>query len=318
MNLLKSLLDWLNPKDKNIIPIEKFSDRIETKPVFTELPKDIDGIYKVFKEFKLEKYWETIRPHIKNRINVVTEPANEDVIPTGKSKIGGQPDLSSLTDWPITEAGKSLSFIAQLNMAEVSPYDNSGLLPDHGLISFFYCADQGAWGFDPKDKQRFKILFTENLNDLQKTTFPIDLEEHSIYNSNILKMESTLSLPNTEIDLLTDLFDNDTDWDNYYEISSGWGNQILGYPQCIQNAMELECQLVTNGLYCGDASGYDDPKGKLLEEGTKDWILLLQVDSEEDKTGMMWGDVGILYYWIKKKDLINKDFDKAWFILQCH
>ena len=85
----------------------------------------------------------------------------------------------------------------------------------------------------------------------------------------------------------------------------------------IQSEMELECQLVSNGLYCGDPSGYNDPKAKELEKGAKDWILLLQIDSEDEKTGMMWGDVGRLYFWIKREDLKNKNFNKSWMILQC-
>ncbi len=80
--------------------------------------------------------------------------------------------------------------------------------------------------------------------------------------------------------------------------------------------MELECELVTNGLYCGDPSGYNDPKAKTLEPNAKKWRLLLQIDSNEENE-MMWGDVGRLYFWIKKDDLINKNFDKSWFSLQC-
>ena len=81
--------------------------------------------------------------------------------------------------------------------------------------------------------------------------------------------------------------------------------------------MELECELVTNGLYCGDPSGYNDPKAKKLEPNAKNWQLLLQIDSNEENE-MMWGDGGRLYFWIKKDDLLNKNFDKTWFSLQCY
>ena len=106
--------------------------------------------------------------------------------------------------------------------------------------------------------------------------------------------------------------------DQYLNLPQDYSiNKMLGYANNIQSEMELECQLVTNGLYCGDPSGYNDTKAKGLEKGTKDWILLLQIDSEDEKTGMMWGDVGRLYFWIKKEDLGNKDFNKTWMILQC-
>jgi uncharacterized protein YwqG len=80
--------------------------------------------------------------------------------------------------------------------------------------------------------------------------------------------------------------------------------------------MEEECELVTNGIYCGDASGYNDPRVKSLEPNAKNWKLLLQIDSN-DENDMMWGDCGRLYFWIKKDDLFNKNFNNSWVILQC-
>ena len=80
--------------------------------------------------------------------------------------------------------------------------------------------------------------------------------------------------------------------------------------------MDLECQLVSNGLYCGDSSGYNDPRRERLEAGRSDWILLLQLDSDDD-AGMMWGDCGMLYFWIKKSDLKDNMFENCWMILQC-
>lgn len=32
---------------------------------------------------------------------------------------------------------------------------------------------------------------------------------------------------------------------------------------------------------------------------------------------MMWGDVGRLYYWIRREDLAQRRFDKVWLVLQC-
>jgi uncharacterized protein YwqG len=81
--------------------------------------------------------------------------------------------------------------------------------------------------------------------------------------------------------------------------------------------MELECQLVTNGIYCGDPSGYEGPRAAVLEAGSADWRLLMQLDSD-DEAGMMWGDAGRLYFWIREADLRERRFDKVWLILQCH
>ena len=94
-------------------------------------------------------------------------------------------------------------------------------------------------------------------------------------------------------------------------------HKLLGYPDPVQNEMQTECQLVSNGIYCGDADGYRSARAEALRPGAADWRLLLQVDSEEDRAGMMWGDVGRVYFWIRDQDLRMRNFDAVWCILQC-
>lgn len=93
-------------------------------------------------------------------------------------------------------------------------------------------------------------------------------------------------------------------------------HRLLGHADPVQGDMQLECQLVANGVYCGDASGYRDPRAPQFRSGAADWRLLLQVDSQDD-AGMMWGDVGRLYYWIRQEDLTAGRWDRTWLILQC-
>ena len=110
--------------------------------------------------------------------------------------------------------------------------------------------------------------------------------------------------------------------DSYYELCATpfGGNplhQLLGYSAPVQdNDMDLQCQLVSNGVYCGDPTGYQDPRRAELEKGRSDWILLLQIDSD-DRAGMMWGDAGLLYFWIRREDLARRDFTKVWMVSQC-
>ena len=79
--------------------------------------------------------------------------------------------------------------------------------------------------------------------------------------------------------------------------------------------MELECELVANGLSCGDGSAYHHPRIAEFEKNSAQWQLLLQIDSD-DEGDMDWDGEGRVYLWIKKDDLLARDFSKTWLILQ--
>jgi uncharacterized protein YwqG len=276
----------------------------------------MDTLKKEFKMYKLTHYLDALKPMLKPKIDVALTSTvgsnSNDVF----SRMGGRPDLNINQVWPKDENGKSLSFIGQLKAIEVSKFDASGLFPKNGLLSFFYCSEQEAWGFDPKDKQRFRVIYTKESETVVKHEFPEDLDSSAIFKLNYLKFSAELSIPSFEYEIINEMI-ADEDVDNYLDLCEGSENQIFGYANCVQGTMELECQLVSNGLYCGDATGYEDPRRNELEKGANDWVLLFQVGSDEYKTGMIWGDSGTLFYWIKKQDLAKNDFDKAWLILQC-
>lgn len=52
-----------------------------------------------------------------------------------------------------------------------------------------------------------------------------------------------------------------------------------------------------------------------LEEEPTQWRLLLQVDTDDD-TRMMWGDCGLLYFYISGQALARRDFSQALMITQ--
>lgn len=270
-----------------------------------------------FQDAGLEQHWQKFEPLLRSEIAIQPEDASDTEIKVGQSKIGGQPDLPKNQTWFKENNGKSLGFLAQINLSETRQFDKSNQLPSSGLLYFFYSAEQEAWGFDPKDKDKFKVFyFNGDIKDLERTDFPSDLPEHSKYKTCKLSFANSVSAPNWESDIVNGLLTSE-EQDAYVELTvDGEITKLLGHSDNIQGTMEVECQLVTNGLYCGDPSGYNDPRVEGLKKDANQWILLFQIDSI-DKAGMMWGDVGRVYFWIKKDDLEKKDFDKSWFVLQC-
>jgi len=58
---------------------------------------------------------------------------------------------------------------------------------------------------------------------------------------------------------------------------------------------------------------------QLQSYATQTWAspLLLQLDSNDKECGMMWGDCGVLYFWIRKEDLQQQRFERCWCVMQC-
>ena len=116
--------------------------------------------------------------------------------------------------------------------------------------------------------------------------------------------------PNDNTDLLLER------WYEQSRLAEGL-TQVGGHPYPVQDPdMRLQCQLVTNGIYLGEAEGYRSARAKELAAGAEDWVFLAQIASSEH--GRMWGDSGMLYIWIRKQDLAARAFDKAWVILQSY
>jgi uncharacterized protein YwqG len=245
----------------------------------------------------------------------------------GESRLGGSPDLAPNFQWP-TNKGDPIDFLLQINLARAAPLDQTGSLPPSGLLSFFYDLEKQPWGFDPEDMLGFRVCFTPSGVSLHSMPVPrrsFALEQCFIYFRSGLSLPHYGSRAYEQFDKTAHLTEEEVE--AYFEYCSeverlgrpnlGDGNhRLLGYSANIQGDMQLEATLVTNGLYCGNASGYKDPRREVLESGADDWILLLQLDSD-DTAGLMWGDVGTLYYWIRKQDLAACRFDRVWMALQC-
>jgi uncharacterized protein YwqG len=260
-----------------------------------------------------------VRPSLRIR----TTPTPIDAVKLGQSRIGGQPDLPPQFQWPRFN-GLGQSFIAQLDLAELAAQPSVLPLPKQGYLAFFYDSEQRTWGFDPKDGGSALVAyFPGPASSLVRTELPADVAEAGRIHCCALRYTPDQNLPDAwsayyepalSADERTLLF-------NYHDAVRGESNtprhRLGGHADCVQNPeMELECQLVTNGLYCGNATGYEDPRKKILAPGALDWRLLLQVDTDDD-AGIMWGDCGTIYYWIREADLRARDFDKCWLILQC-
>lgn len=247
-----------------------------------------------------------------------------------------QPDVEALIAENADRAAavaeaRPLSLVAQVNLAQIqgtNPLDPD--IPATGRLLFFYDAQQQPWGFRRGDAVGWKLLYDttapESLLRVAPPVVPGPAHTASGFPALRCRGRAALSpVPEDEV-TLPRLQPSDPEhaalagWyedvnDTLLDRADFGAHQVGGHPDQIQGGMQLECQLVSNGIDRGGDIPGDPAEIARLSKGASDWLLLMQIDSD-DRNGMMWGDSGMLYVWIRRDDLRARQFDRAWVILQ--
>lgn len=244
-----------------------------------------------------------------------------------RSKFGGLPAVPKGFEWPHYEGGeiegdpvenRPLSFVAQINCADLAGLDSEGLLPEKGMLSFFYDCVTQKWGFDPKHRGCARVYYFEDISRLSPMDFPEDMGEEERLAEAVISYKNSRDYPIYPEGELS--FEENEKYeglyDEFYDRHGDFRCKLLGYPDCIQGDMFLQCELTGGrGIYTGNGAV---PITQEIENAAGDWLLLMQVDTvEDDKQNMMFGDCGRIYYCIRKQDMLKRKFDNIWLILQC-
>jgi uncharacterized protein YwqG len=206
--------------------------------------------------------------------------------------------------------------VAQLDLAEMRAAGGPAWLPPEGRLLFFYSLEHGAWGLDTGDAGSFLVRHETGPAGLADE--PDDLVEDARFPAYSVSFAPAASFPSLER--------AGVDWrgispedEDALEAAlqalepPGPAHQLGGYPSAIQDdAMENDCERITRDLVRRTAS-----RGETAPASAPaDWRLLLQLDTDDD-AGMMWGDTGRLYFWVREQDARAGDFSKCWLVLQC-
>lgn len=260
---------------------------------------------------ELESYRSQLEASKKDFIKITTKKVKE--IPFTESKIGGYPFLPKGLPYPKDKNGTPLEFLAQINFEELPP---NTTYPKNGIIQFFIAFDDlhGA-DFDFETiQEEYKVLFHESIEVKTQTEFDfLDKERKKglspLLHKNILKMyfENSSEYVSASDYEFEEYFEEpfygfferfgdkeDEIADFYYENIGKSGHKIGGYANFTQ----------------------DDPRS-FSENFGKEYNLLFQLDSDADFDDICWGDAGIGNFFIKKEDLMNRDFSKVIFNWDC-
>jgi uncharacterized protein YwqG len=257
-------------------------------------------------------------------------------VPPGNSKLGGKPDLPANASWP-QRLGYPLAFLGQVRLSEMP----SDVLQHWGLartgrLWFWFDTATEPWGFDPADTGAYQVTFDPDEAAVEPRDWP-DFPAGAIAGTPHWPFEpfeecALQADPGLAIDfeaftptLERGGFSNE-EWDaldrlrEHFQGEQGQGiHRLLGHPDAVQDsAMGLQCQLASNGIYLGGSVARKErARADALAPGAKDWTLLLQIDTDQDGPGWMWGDVGCLYFWVRREEMRAGDFSGVWGLLQC-
>ncbi|MFD7920515.1 YwqG family protein [Streptomyces sp. NPDC059740] len=240
-------------------------------------------------------------------------------------QLGGTPELPTSWDWPAWEGHGPLAFIASVDCAAL-PGGLDIALPGEGRLLFFYFdgqVDDGDALVIAGDRESWagaRVLYVPAGVEVSARETPAELEP---YPAVPLTARTEMTSVDRWHPLAGEVFapgapaaqpQENPAWaeaflDALEEVDTSIGHQIGGHARPVQNTVELE---IASAVLEGKV-GWDDPR---LVEEAGGWLLLAQIDSDS-AAGMMWGDVGTLYWLIRPRDLAERRFDRAMFTWQC-
>jgi len=221
-----------------------------------------------------DEIMEMARPAVKMNSYLV----ESGELPKGRSRMGGAPDLPAIAVWP-TSRGRPIEFLVQVNLAEARQACAIPGIPETGWLLLFH---------------DFKSVFdgehgTPGLWQVMHFDCPADalhrveqpLEPAAIYNHCELTFEPELCLPDDFVDRFASADDHEEAWEYFdhtlWAMENGPYHRLGGFPMLIQDNQH-------------DDSALD---------------FLMQIDSD-DEFGWMWGDMGRVYCWTRRKGLLAR------------
>jgi uncharacterized protein YwqG len=231
------------------------------------------------------------------------------------SKFGGIPSLPKNYN---IQSNKSLSFICQISTEEIKPYNNYNYFSDEGVLFFLINPNLGY----PIKKENFKVLYLNNKEYFSNAIPNISLNP-IIFNEVFIEFYLHYNFPSYQNYKILELEEKDVELDDEIEDIQDFINsnnhhffnnqkcQIFGNPQALQGTVSFHWAINFLNL----THPLSDEELEKVKKTEKEYVLLLQIDLSDIKITNHFGD-GILYFGIKKDDLIKKKFDNTELVYQ--
>ena len=233
---------------------------------------------------------------------------------TGLTFLGGLPDLASDVAWPC-RGDHAMTFLAQIDLAEVSRCDDDRLLPSDGLLQIFADLTSGVPWHDTAHGPGVLVMAPPpDTREFGTAPAPAGVE---VFPRRTVIPAVNLSLPPLDSPFYHDL----TDLDLAGRDPADPGAQFAAF---IGFLNEFHPPLDDDDRPQHRLLGYADPlQGDPWEQcaiaepqvPATQWQLLAQIDSEPDA---LLGDRGLIYLLVPTDALRTGDFTKVRGVWQQH
>ena len=270
--------------------------------VETEMNEDTCDEYCELNEDTVHFFTQELKAHERDAVQISLADSANAPLELGKSKFGGCPDVPNSFQWPMDDDGRPLSLLLQLNCSDLAPYDKEHILPTMGHLYFFYELSNQDW---KETDDNVRVVYSEAENsELHRMPYPDKLEEDYRLKEVPLLFSSKKSYPT---------------YDDYINLPS-INHDNMEPVEEYDVALEKLQPETDGGDVVGTMLGYADIIQNGIVDNLDDNVLLLQIFSiESEKVDeLMFGDCGTLYFYISRKDLKNKRFDRVKFDWQCY
>jgi len=273
------------------------------------------------------------------------------------TRLGGRPNLPPSAEWPVWEE-RPLGFVAQVELMDLPEIAGLDLPHSGALYFFYQCesaafdvnergmfrvlySEHSLTGFPARDfppgldeEYRYtavaiglaaKELTMPGTEDTMLDQLGLTAREWDLYEAFEADFHQWQMAPEMPLPGYPRWMANMPEVKKNYDRERPFGvHRIGGYPDYLQHDPKFEAHLIALDLRSHVYQGGIEESTRRYEEARRDvgagateWELLLQVDSEQS-ADIVWGDVGRLYYLIRRDDLGRRDFSKVWMVFDCH
>lgn len=235
----------------------------------------------------------------------ITAKASDDLF-LFDSKFGGHPYWPAGKPYPVDSDGQSLYLLAQLNFSQMPALEG---YPSKGILQFYLSADD-LYGFNsdnPTDQRHFRVVYFAD-------TTAMALDDFTFLDAQARDSALPVSRP------LQLQFTPDKDYYSFSDVRlpEALIDELLGEDLPVKGQRLPEDELVELYPDTGHKMGgyacftQQDPRH---DEAYKDYVLLLQIDSQLPH--ICWGDVGVGHFFIHPDDLKRNDFSRVLYNWDC-